>query len=860
MPKKLIATFLILQAALAQFSFANTIIQNIEDSLLHRIELTQDPNNQYNNYMDLIKFYQKNNLEKAVSTSKLAIEYAHINHSPKKVIEFQIEQATCFIFLGNYNNISTILLDIEGKLPKFNDDNLWGKYYLLKNRAFITLGEFSNAMDNAVKAHKHFKKANNELGICKVYNNMGYLYDITNNGQKALENYLHAKEYAELAKNKEVSAGINNNIGVIYNELKNYNKALEYYFKALEYNTSMGDINNASTQLANIALVLAIQERFSESISYFRKALKYSQLTKNKHNEAFIYLNMGEFFMQLGHLDSTETMYNKSFELYRELNDIYSLAEAYIKIAELHIYKKEEFKAIKPLLKSIELATKSGVLDLQEQGYKLLSKIYASQNNYHQAYLYQEKAFVIADSLLDELKLEELKHSDFQIEFQNQTGKFEQDLKRFDAQYKAEIQKERKQKYLYALLLVLIVVISIILYRNFNKSSKINKKLLQKNREVEDQKELIEISNIELREQYSFTETLLNTIPNPVFYTNKGSHILGCNKAFEDISGMPIDDIIGLKTSQVNFDFDILCESKKIKDFEKEQLIRNEGSLKFADNEIHDVICYRKGIIDAKNKLIGILGIIIDVTDIRDTEKQLKYSQSRLKEAINAKDKFFNIMAHDLKNPFNAILGLSSFIADDFEAHSEEELREYIGLINQSSTKIYNLLENLLEWARAQSGSIEKNPSVFLINEVIQENVTLFHHSCDQKNIELIADINNEFEVMADKNMVMTVLRNLLSNAIKYTPRNGKINIEINANNKNLNISVVDNGVGIQEQNIHKLFKLDHPLSTPGVENERGTGLGLIICHEFVKQNGGTINVSSAPNKGSNFTFTVPMQ
>lgn len=859
MPKKLFTVILLLQIVLIQYCFANKET-SIEDSLLKNIAATNSPNIQAENYLALVKFYQKNDLDKAVNICNKAIEYCAENDNSEMLIEFMIEKAVCFVFTGKYNESSVLIFEIEQKLKDIQNDILWGKFYLLKNNAFITIGEFAKAMDNAINAHKYFQNANNNLGICKAYNNIGYLYDVTNNSQKALENYLLAREFAMKAENQELIANINNNIGVIYDELNNNTKALEYYFKALEYNDANGNLNYASTQLANIALVLADQKRFTESMAYFKKALKYSQLTKNIQSEALIYLNQGEVFIKLNKLDSTETYFRKSFKLYSKLNDNFSLAQVYNKLGELYILKNNKNQAIQSLTNAIVLAKKTGILDIQESSYKMLSKIYASQNNYKKAYEFQEKAFTINDSLRSELKLEELKHYDFQIEFRNQTGKFEQDLKRYDAQYKAEINKERKQKYLYALLLALIVIIAIILYRNFSRSSKINKKLVQKNREVEDQKELIEISNIELREQYSFTETLLNTIPNPVFYTDKGSHILGCNKAFEEISGMPIDDIIGLKTSQVNFDFDLLCESKKIQNFEKEQLIRNEGTLKFADNEIHDVICYRKGIIDANGKLIGILGIIIDVTDIREAEKQLKYSQSRLKEAINAKDKFFNIMAHDLKNPFNAILGLSSFIADDFDTHSEEDLREYIGLINQSSTKIYNLLENLLEWARAQSGSIEKNPSVFPINEIIQDCITLFNHSCDQKNIELKAIVDKEFEVKADKNMVMTVLRNLVSNAIKYTPRNGTISIETSSNNKNIYISVIDNGVGIQEQNIHKLFKIDHPLSTPGVENERGTGLGLIICNEFVKQNGGTINVSSTPNKGSNFTFSIPIE
>jgi signal transduction histidine kinase len=257
---------------------------------------------------------------------------------------------------------------------------------------------------------------------------------------------------------------------------------------------------------------------------------------------------------------------------------------------------------------------------------------------------------------------------------------------------------------------------------------------------------------------------------------------------------------------------------------------------------------------------MGILGIIIDITDIKDAEKSLKYSQSRLKEVISAKDKFFNIMAHDLKNPFNAVLGLTSLIANDFGNQSEAELKQYIGLINNSSTHIYSLLENLLEWARAQSGSIEKNPTTFLLNEIILECINLFKHSIEQKNIKLISDTLHEIEVFADKNMIMTILRNLLSNAVKFTNKGGTIKIEITKSINLIRISVIDDGVGILAENQEKLFRIDQPVSTPGVEKEKGTGLGLIICQEFIKQNGGSLEVSSEPNNGSNFSFTIPTE
>jgi signal transduction histidine kinase len=287
-------------------------------------------------------------------------------------------------------------------------------------------------------------------------------------------------------------------------------------------------------------------------------------------------------------------------------------------------------------------------------------------------------------------------------------------------------------------------------------------------------------------------------------------------------------------------------------------MVRSDGTMVYKDKKEHDVIVYRQGIVNADSRLIGTLGIIIDISDIKKAERDLQNSQKKLKEAIAAKDKFFNIMAHDLKNPFNAIMGLTSLLTEQFDKHSKEDLRQFVVLINQSTTNVYSLLENLLEWARAQSGSIDIHPATFPIVDIIQETLNLFSQSLERKNVSINID-KTEYLVYADKNMTKTIFRNLLSNAIKYSFNDSFIDIKLDKADEWLYIRVEDHGVGIKAESIDNIFKIDKPTTTPGVNNERGTGLGLIICQEFVKLNGGTMLVQSEPGKGSQFTFTLPL-
>jgi PAS domain S-box-containing protein len=455
-------------------------------------------------------------------------------------------------------------------------------------------------------------------------------------------------------------------------------------------------------------------------------------------------------------------------------------------------------------------------------------------------------------------KSEDVKHSELQIEFKSQTRKYERELERFQKNRARANQTKTRERVFFILVFVLAFLAGYILFRNYKSSIRLNNKLLKQNREIEDQKELIEISNIELREQYTFTETLLNTIPNPVYYTDKNSILLGCNKAFEDISGRTSEDLVGYKIAELNVRSLLTCDTAKLFGNPGKNLVRSQGTIVYKDKKEHDVNVYRKGIVNSDAKLIGTLGIVIDVTDFKKAERDLQNSQLKLKDAINAKDKFFNIIAHDLKNPFNAILGLTSLIADHFDEHSKEDLNQFVILINQSANNVYNLLENLLEWARTQSGSIDFMPCTFAIVDIIQDSLNLFSNSLEQKQMTINFDAT-EYLVYADQNMIKTVFRNLLSNAIKYSYDKSTIDIILEPSGESLLIHIQDYGVGIKFENLEKIFRIEQPITTPGLNNERGTGLGLIICQEFVGKNSGVLSVSSELGNGSRFTFSLPL-
>jgi len=243
------------------------------------------------------------------------------------------------------------------------------------------------------------------------------------------------------------------------------------------------------------------------------------------------------------------------------------------------------------------------------------------------------------------------------------------------------------------------------------------------------------------------------------------------------------------------------------------------------------------------------------------THLQLRHIQRELEEANATKDKFFSIIAHDLRSPFNSLLGMTQYLAgggiEELEADTAKEM--LLG-IHRSSKNVYNLLENLLEWSRIQTGRFVLKPELIKLSELITENLELLDVSIKEKELLILNNVQNHETAYADRNAITMVLRNLLSNAVKFTPRGGTIQVECSTNEGSTVLSVEDSGTGIDAELRDKLFQIGHRQSRPGTEMEKGSGLGLVLCKEFVERSGGRIEVQSEAGQGSRFSFSIPTQ
>lgn len=278
---------------------------------------------------------------------------------------------------------------------------------------------------------------------------------------------------------------------------------------------------------------------------------------------------------------------------------------------------------------------------------------------------------------------------------------------------------------------------------------------------------------------------------------------------------------------------------------------RHDGSRFFA--EINASV-----VTDSQGNVLSYNGITRDATERRKADDILRQSEAKLREINAAKDKFFSIIAHDLRNPFGSLLGFTSVLSDRFDDFSDSEKLTLINQLRFSSESAYRLIENLLEWSRTQTNAIEVTATLFDFSQLVDETIRLHETQAERKKIELVNTLPRRFDVYADRNMIGTVIRNLISNAIKFSLERGIVTVLHETTGEMVTIIVKDDGIGIPAQSVSKLFRIDEKIKTPGTFNEPGSGLGLVLCREFIIRNGGMIWVESTSGRGSSFYFTLP--
>ncbi|GAK60717.1 response regulator receiver sensor signal transduction histidine kinase [Candidatus Vecturithrix granuli] len=297
----------------------------------------------------------------------------------------------------------------------------------------------------------------------------------------------------------------------------------------------------------------------------------------------------------------------------------------------------------------------------------------------------------------------------------------------------------------------------------------------------------------------------------------------------------------------------------------KDQSVTREIPVIFmtALTEMNDKLnAFKAGGVDYITKPLQLPEVLVRINvhlTLKRQQQHIQRQNAQLKQLNHDKDRFFSIIAHDLRGSLNSLRDLTRITAENFEIYSLPKLKEMIRMQFQTTDNLSKLLENLLIWARVQQGMIEYQPQKLDLENVITWNIQLAMLRAKQKQIPLTTTIAKKTHIVhADFNMLDTIVRNLISNALKFTHSGGSIVVAATADERNVTMSVADTGIGIPSEDLPKLFRIDFKYKHLGTEHEPGTGLGLILCKEFVEKNGGNIWVESTEGKGSTFYVSFP--
>lgn len=691
--------------------------------------------------------------------------------------------------------------------------------------AFRTLNRFSDAIDYYKAAYDFYINLNSHLEAAFSLKSIAQIYTRLAAFDKALDYALKAVTiYQTLSHELEISEMLSL-IGQIYYSTGNYNKALEHFTTSFDIAKAIGSKEKIINGLNWLALIYDQHKNEpGKALEIYKEALQISVAAGLQASKAGVLNNLGKLYLKQKDYEKAAESFETSLIIYEGLNDSKGIAGGLHAVSEMHITNKKFSEADSKLETALRHALKGSLKLLVVENNLLRSKLYEAQGKHKDALKYYSMYTELKDSLFSLEKSRQLT----EIQTIHETEKKEK-LIEIQALKLAEQQKKINLYLTIAVIIAFASLIIYILYRNYKHIAK-------------------------------FLRTVINSLTHPfyVIRTNDFAIELANTKAAS--SGF----VSNKKFKQLKVE----GEETAGQDGENwliKKVVNSKSPFtaehKFVNDRGEDAYYEIQGypIFDKKGNVVKMIEYSIDVTSRKTAEEALRESEHKLRELNATKDKFFSIIAHDLKNPFSVILGYSEMLYEDFDHIPHDEKLRYVSLIGDTAQRSYNLLEDLLNWARSQTGMLDVNKESLDINLVAKETIDFSSGSAESKKINLIANVPENLIVNTDRFMLSTILRNLVNNSIKFTGNEGCVTIEAVPEKDQILFSISDTGIGLNDKDLKKLFRIDVNIKTIGSSQNKGTGLGLILCREFVEKLGGKIWAESEADKGSCFKFTIPL-
>ena len=575
---------------------------------------------------------------------------------------------------------------------------------------------------------------------------------------------------------------------------KDSQKSLEYAKSAYALSKKINYKKGIADSYTNFGAFYWLKADYPKALNYIYKSLPIQENLNNKKGIAYANNRLGNIYVEFKNYKLALSFYNKALKISQEINDRKSIATYLNNIGDVYLRTKEYQKALDYFNKAIKM-----------NAFEKTS--YESGINYTNI----------------GITLNFLKQYEKSIQASNKSiAIYNNDTSLFNAYNKLELGKS----YYY------------LASEEKNKNKK--QALLQKSLDYINESMLIfkkEKSLIDIRDAYFYLSKIFKL---------KGDSWLALNY-FEKSTALNDSIFSNENKTQIAF----LKSQREIDLRDKKIEIQN---LKIKNESRKVYLLYTISI-----AILILLTLFLWLyLSKRKTNQQLKEKNITISNINKQKDKFFSIIAHDLRGPFNGFLGLTELLANDLDTMTFEEIQYAAVSMKSSANNLNSLLENLLEWSKIEQGLIPFAPEEYKLQPIISQCISILQDTANKKGIKITTDLSDNSTVYADNNILLALIRNILSNAIKFTPKGGSIIINAKEDNQKTTISITDTGIGMNPKMAENLFKLDIQTNRTGTENEPSTGLGLILCKEFIEKHNGEIWVESIENKGSTFYLNFP--
>ena len=811
------------------------------------------------------------------------------------------EEVKIELLIGDYHKVSggyeqsisakKKALDIA---TKSNKKNLTADSWNSIGSTYWYFSHFQEAMEGYYKSYIIREDIKDSLGLIVSLKNLGLVNRELSNFDKALSQLNQALKLSEDIKNKVETAEILNLLGSLHFRFNRYNEAILYYRQSLDIRNRYGLLSSSANTLENLARAYTQKSLYNEAFDALEEALRIREQLIDQLAIASTLNEMGNLFNQKGNIAEALRRYLMSLKIREKYGKDQDIAKSLTNIGIT--YRK--LGLIKNATAYLEQARKliyEGK-DPSEAAYVLinLGNLYIDQKQFDAALKVFQEALTMRKKTGDEASIARTVRNISQVQLQiGQTDKARDNLslslkisvKLNDGKAIADTYNElgnlerqvgnynTATKYYESAIKI------------YDESANFDGKALclRKIGELQIKQGKLDIAEKNINQSIAIGKEIGNIalveygyLAKHEFYKTTNNYKLALENYARHIRIRDSVDDARRNEKNLEAQLDLELDKKKgeIKTMEGEvQYLRQKALLKELELEKEKVT---SSILIAIGIFILCLGSLAfwgykqnrkynkileeKIATIRDTNDKLTKSEEALKLNVQTKDKLFSIIAHDLKSPFNALVGLTELLNEKIETLPPREIKEYSLHINKSSNKVLTLIENLLNWAVSQTGKIRLVPETINLKEITELCFDTISLSAKEKNIALKSRLTKADIAFADKETVTTVIRNLLSNAVKFTPNNGDITIWANSKNNSIEVYITDTGVGMSHENIAKLFQVDKNISTKGTNQESGTGLGLIICKEFIEKNHGSIAVESELNVGTSFIITLPNQ